>query len=218
LLILASIEKMEKIEKRKHTRVRLVSLVDYSGTTKAKSKDISENGICIISDRVFSSGTPLLLAIPLNSKGVVRAIAKAVWNKECSPSYYENGLEFSSISKHDRQKIATYIDETMKDKSERRMSQRKRAEIVINYSIKAEAVTKNVTRQGMCLVTRNELQVGKIVYVVITLSGGKPMNIYGKVIWSKETKPGVFENGIEYWEIKNEDEEKLLDYFNDQSA
>jgi c-di-GMP-binding flagellar brake protein YcgR len=205
------------MEKRKYRRVRLISLVDFAGEKKAKSKDISENGICIFSERYFTPGTPLLLSIPLDGKGTVRAIAKAVWNREYAPLLYENGLEFANISRLDRQKIVAFIEEATKDASERRLSPRKEAEIVINYSIKAEAVTKNVTREGMCLVTKNELQVGKIIYVVVTLTGSAPMNIYGKVIWSREVKPGSYENGIEYWEIKNEDEEKLIDYFGDWS-
>jgi Tfp pilus assembly protein PilZ len=203
------------MEKRKYSRIRLITLVDYSGDKKAKSKDISENGICIISDREFAAGTPLFLTIQLNNSGTIRAIAKSVWSREQSPSIFENGLVFSNISGHDRQKIVHYVVEASKKTTERRSCPRKEADIVINYSIKAEAVTKNMTREGMCLITKNELQVGKIIYIVVTLTGASPMNIYGKVNWSKEVKSGLFENGIEYWEIKNEDEEALLDYFSD---
>ncbi len=206
------------MEKRRFQRVNLISIIDYFGENKARSKDISENGICIICDRVFARGTPLLLTIPLDGKDVVHVIAKSVWSKENSSSSFENGLVFFSVGIQDREKIVRYIEEIVRAGMERRSGTRREAEIVVNYSIKAEAMTKNITRKGMCLTTKNELQVGKIVLVAVTLEDAAPMNIYGRVIWSKEVKPGQYESGIEYWEIKTEDEERLIEYFGDKSA
>jgi Tfp pilus assembly protein PilZ len=206
------------MEKRKFQRVNLVSLIDYFGENKAKSKDISENGICIVCDRIFARGTPLLLTIPLNGKCIVHAIAKSVWSKENASCSFENGLVFYSIGIGDREKIVKYIEELVRAGIDRRSKTRRVAEIVVNYSIKAEAMTKNVTHKGMCLSTKSELQVGKIVLIVVTLEGSVPMNIYGRVIWSKEVRTGLYENGIEYWEIKTEDEEKLIDHFCDKTS
>jgi len=200
-------------DKRKFARARITSLIDYAGEKKAQGKDISENGICIIAERFFPKGTPLLLSISLSNGGKIKAIAKAVWNRECNVSSYENGLEFVSIYREDRQKIETYVSETLKNTNERRANVRNGADVLINYSIKADAIGKNITHHGICIVTKNELPMGKIILLAITLKDSDPMNIYGKVIWSKKIRAHSYENGIEYWEIKAEDEEKLIDFF-----
>jgi Tfp pilus assembly protein PilZ len=199
-------------ENRKYSRVKLASLIDYAGEKKAKGKDISESGICIVADRFFPKGTPLLLSISLSNGTHLKAIAKAVWSRECNQNCYENGLEFVSIYQQDRHKIEAYVSETLKNTSERRTNVRKDADILINYSIKADVLTKNITRKGMCIVTKNELPVGKIILLAVTLKGNDPMNIYCRVMWSKKVRSTTYENGIEFWEIKKEDEQTLLEY------
>jgi hypothetical protein len=118
------------------------------------------------------------------------------------------------MRREDREKIEHFVSQSLARAVERRLHKRRAADITINYSIKAEAVTKNITHEGLCLVTHGELPVGKIIYVVINIPGCDPVNIYGRVVWSKEVRHGSFENGIEYWEIRSDDEEKLIEFFN----
>lgn len=88
----------------------------------------------------------------------------------------------------------------------------------INESMKGKA--KNLSAEGVCIVTEKEIPRNKNIELDISLPGKKrPVRIHGKVIWTHRIK-GVdknmsdrFEAGIKLYTVDKDDENTLLKYY-----
>ncbi|MBN2534493.1 MAG: PilZ domain-containing protein [Spirochaetales bacterium] len=205
-------------EKRQFPRVVLSSIVDYSSTISARARDVSETGIGILSRRDFETGTPLFLVISLPELGLFKTIGQVVWTKEIKEDLYTNGLKFLSLKKDDRDKIKTYVQKILNSLNERRKTSRTVLDILINFEMKGRSYAKNLNLDGMCMVTSRALEQGKIILLGITLPDSSIINVYGRVVWCKNNRPNIFENGIEFLDIKKEDLELLKSFVHKKTA
>jgi len=97
-------------ERRKFPRVEIDVLVNYDINAKARSKDISENGICLITGKALEVGSFLNIVFSIEKDDEIKAIGKVKWTREVSAKQYENGLEFWHIDKIDENKIKKYVE------------------------------------------------------------------------------------------------------------
>lgn len=88
----------------------------------------------------------------------------------------------------------------------------------IDENIKGKA--KNLSAEGVCLVTEKEIPRDKDVEVDIYLSGKKkPVRVHGSVVWTHKIKStdrktaNRFETGIRLYTIDKDDENSLLKYY-----
>jgi hypothetical protein len=100
----------DQSEKRKHPRKSLDVMVNFKKTHIARSKDISEGGICLICDEALEIGAFLNLVFYLPNKEEVKTIGKIKWSKKASESYFEYGIEFWQLTDHEQTKICNYLD------------------------------------------------------------------------------------------------------------
>ena len=99
---------------------------------------------------------------------------------------------------------------------ERRKHKRTEIDILVNYSKKAKVLTKNISEAGMCILSDSPFIQGTILNLRFYLLGKEEIKVYGKVIWNREIDPGIYENGIEFWNINNKDKETIKKYINDK--
>jgi PilZ domain len=99
-----------KEEKRCLPRLPLDVEVNCSGRAIARSKDISEGGLCLISDEELKMDVyiTLLFHIPPNDE-LVNAYGKVMWYKKVSEHLFETGINFWDIDETDLEKIKTYF-------------------------------------------------------------------------------------------------------------
>ncbi|MBN1699603.1 MAG: PilZ domain-containing protein [Spirochaetales bacterium] len=201
-------------EKRQYPRVAVNTTIDIKDNFRAVIKDVSENGIRMVFDKVLPD-EDILLFVPLFNEERICMEAKVIWKKEAVENEVEYGLSIVSISDIDKIKLKRFIDEKLSagdDFEEKRRCGRADLNIVVNYAIKTNAVTKNINKNGICIITEEMLPEGVIIMLIIFIPEKVSIKAYGKVAWSREVKSGKFESGIEFWEIRRSDREDLEKY------
>jgi hypothetical protein len=95
---------------------------------------------------------------------------------------------------------------------ERRRFRRVEIDVLVNFSEKAIARTKNVNQLGICIVTDVPFKAGIYLNLIFTLPDGTTIETLGKVIWQRKIKSNEYENGIEFYNIKPDKKKKLEDF------
>lgn len=109
---------------------------------------------------------------------------------------------------------------------ERRQSKRINATLIVRYSvekkhhIKRNDLMKNVSNDGMCLVTNEKFSEGTLLLLEFDLPDTKDIiSAEGKVVWADgkfterdEIGRRVFHTGIQFVNIKPDDKSKLVAY------
>ncbi len=100
------------IEKRRIPRLPLDVEVNYSGRAIARSKDISEGGICLISEEelIPEDYITLIFHLPPTDEQI-KAYGKVMWSNKVSEHLFETGINFWDIDEMDLEKIKTYFIE-----------------------------------------------------------------------------------------------------------
>ena len=90
-------------------------------------------------------------------------------------------------------------------------------DIDIGENIKGKA--KNLSAEGVCVVTEKEIPRDKNIELDISLPGKKrPVKVHGKVIWTHRIKsadksiPAHYEAGLRLYTMDRDDENTLLKY------
>jgi Tfp pilus assembly protein PilZ len=97
-------------EKRQYRRIGLDTVVDYSAEKKAQAKNISEGGLCLVTNHYIGKGTLLFLIISLTHKGIIQVIGESIWCRKKEECTYENGISFFCLDDFNLQKIREYIE------------------------------------------------------------------------------------------------------------
>ena len=101
---------------------------------------------------------------------------------------------------------------------ERRLYPRIYLDILVNYAVKAKAQSVNISETGLCIITEKGLEKDSYQTLTFTLPDEtEELKIYGKVIWEKRNDKNLYESGIEFWHITDNDIEKIKKYCNKQS-
>lgn len=90
---------------------------------------------------------------------------------------------------------------------------RKSLDVVVNYSFNAIAHVKDISQGGICLITDEPLTEGKMFTLRFTFPGDEnPVELHGKVAWSRPGSAHLYENGISFWRVDADTEARLLEY------
>lgn len=68
--------------------------------------------------------------------------------------------------------------------------------------------------RGICILTSEPLEKGKVLTLEITHQGKEKLKIKGKVMWSLKIDSQVYENGIDFLFIDTNLKEELIRSFN----
>ncbi|MBN1413378.1 MAG: PilZ domain-containing protein [Spirochaetales bacterium] len=99
---------------------------------------------------------------------------------------------------------------------EKRRFPRLTLKVLVAYSIiidekEAPAESRNISIGGICIATRQPLDIGRCVSIQFFLPG-KMVRVTGRVVRNEEIVSGLYDNGIEFTDIKPEDVKRIEDY------
>ena len=110
-------------------------------------------------------------------------------------------------------------------KKERRKFPRMTVELFVRYKIlsspeQVDAQTKNISGGGVCLVTREKMELGTYLAMEVKFPHSKgPILAGGRVIWCRESRLGPspaghsrFDNGIEFVQISETDRQQIIEH------
>lgn len=79
----------------------------------------------------------------------------------------------------------------------------------------AEALTKNISRGGVCMEIPHKMTEGNVIRVEIPVEKEtRPIKAFCEVQWCRPTDSGKFEVGLSFIALKEEDAEYLNEYVN----
>jgi Tfp pilus assembly protein PilZ len=102
------------MEQREFTRAVLNVTVNKSLLTSAPVSNVSESGMCINTDKFFSTGDMLVLDFTLPGNIEIKAFGKVRWHKQEPDGVHVNGLEFWHLEEEDRLKLRDFVKEWSK--------------------------------------------------------------------------------------------------------
>ncbi|MBN1700239.1 MAG: PilZ domain-containing protein [Spirochaetales bacterium] len=84
----------------------------YALTSKAKTKDVSEGGICLFTEEPVEAGKNMSLAFffPDSDCKTIKAWCEVKWCKKIEESVYMVGIEFLEIDDYYRKKIRDFVN------------------------------------------------------------------------------------------------------------
>ncbi len=116
----------------------------------------------------------------------------------------------------------------MNNKIERRRFVRLDVEAKVNFRIKeidgeqvlSERIggkSKNISVEGICFSSQNQLKIGSKIELEVFLPGSEPVHMQGEVAWSSPVQPkmgskAAFDTGVKLLNIQKTDENKFLVY------
>ncbi len=99
---------------------------------------------------------------------------------------------------------------------DQRKSPRRSLDVKVNFAFDAIAHTaqsKDISKGGICLITDKPLEEGKMLSLRFTIPGSdEPVDLHGKVMWSRPSGEYHHENGMSFWRVDSDTEQKLVEY------
>ncbi|MBN2532146.1 MAG: PilZ domain-containing protein [Spirochaetales bacterium] len=85
-----------------------------------------------------------------------------------------------------------------------------KVDVVINLKKKVKARVKNMIDRGICILTCEPLEKGKVFILEISYQGREKLKIKGKVMWSLKICSETYENGIDFLYLNINIKEELV--------
>ena len=102
-------------ENRKYPRIPLDVRVNCDFNAIAHTKDISEGGICLITDVKLDEDNFIQLDFILPEQSEeIRAYGKVMWSRKATKNLFENGVNFWEIQDTDKVKIQDFFNNSSK--------------------------------------------------------------------------------------------------------
>lgn len=206
-------------ERRKYKRKELsvkISGVDYieSENIEGRSKDISQGGICITTNKPLQKDRYVNIMFYLPSDEKIKAVAEVRWSKKIKFNLYANGLMFLDIHKSDIKKIKNYIkDQEYEEKKFNEKREGKRIYLAVQVDfISSEAEAKNISRGGICISCNQVYKKGMTANLMFFLPTDICIQAEGEIIWRKEILPALYEYGIKFTKIDDNTITKINKY------
>jgi Tfp pilus assembly protein PilZ len=97
-------------DKRLSPRVTLDVQVNYASRAIAHAKDISQGGICLVTEEPLTKGK--IFSLSFNLPGQDRSLncfGKVMWSRPASSNLHENGISFWDIDSKIQKLITEYL-------------------------------------------------------------------------------------------------------------
>jgi Tfp pilus assembly protein PilZ len=101
-------------EDRGFSRVKLDVILSNVKKQQIQTDNVSQNGICIITEEPYKEGKYLSRMVMLPGGNEINVLGKVVWCSKFNQHLYKSGVEFISINSADREKLKKYIKKIMK--------------------------------------------------------------------------------------------------------
>ncbi len=184
-------------------------------------EDISNGGIRVISNMPLQDSDLLELTLLIPGiDGDITAQGRVVWQRQITMDLLDTGIKFTEIDEHNKKKLIDFIESSTGRNVERREYVRCDLNTGIKYSlisnpgIEGDCIGVDVCILGLKIMAKEKLEKGTQLRIVFNLPDEKEQ-IVAKctvVAWVKQGEQDLFETGIEFLEISEEDKGKIGDY------
>lgn len=100
---------------------------------------------------------------------------------------------------------------------ENRRFPRTHLDVHVNYDFNAIAHSKDISEGGICLITDHPIEKGKMLNLVFQLPDRLlPIESIGKVMWCRNAIENLYEIGISFWDIKEQEQIEISKYLERQ--
>jgi c-di-GMP-binding flagellar brake protein YcgR len=89
-------------------------------------------------------------------------------------------------------------------------------DVEVNFQKNAIARSKDISEGGLCIIAEDEYEVNKINTMVFTLPSGEKIKTMGKIVRARQASEHLFEYGVEFWDIEDEDSKTIKEFFESQ--
>lgn len=202
-------------EKRREERVKIYLkktfkcefyLPDMVKNCFAHIENISLSGMQIHLD--FPIPTNVEIPITIQGQEPLELKIKKMWQKQLMGGMYITGVEFEQLTEDSRKKIADFI-EKFSGKGKRkayRLHKVLAVELQAGETLKKfYGLTHDLSEKGMGLMYDEGLPLGSTINLKLLLKlEDEPVELAGKVMWSKKTSFDHYLIGMEFIDIKPE--------------
>ena len=108
----------KKNERRRYCRIGFTVYINCDYTNKMQSRNLSEQGIGVITDQLFEVDTYLNLSFVITEELQIQTYAKVMWSRQTGDNEYACGMQFWHMSAGTQQKIHDYIETRIKEEPE----------------------------------------------------------------------------------------------------
>jgi hypothetical protein len=100
---------------------------------------------------------------------------------------------------------------------DQRRSPRIPLDVRVNYDFNAIAHSKDISEDGICLITEQPLEEGKMLNLGFQLPDrSSPIESVGKVMWCRKASEHLHEIGIRFWDIKETEQQEIKKHLESQ--
>lgn len=97
-------------DQRRAPRVPIDVRVNYDFDAIAHTKDISEGGICLITEHPLTEGKMISLVFQLPGRALpIESVGKVMWSRNATEHLNENGISFWDIKEKEHQEIKDFL-------------------------------------------------------------------------------------------------------------
>jgi hypothetical protein len=98
------------IDRRRFPRATINVILSANREVKAHIKNLSEGGICIITQVELGRGKTIRLVFIPPDGNELRIKGKVIWSLRLENGVFENGIDFLSMGPHYKEHLARYLN------------------------------------------------------------------------------------------------------------
>lgn len=100
---------------------------------------------------------------------------------------------------------------------ERRKITRTEIDIFINYNNKIQVNASDFSENGIRIRTEQSFKKKELLTLTLSLPENPEIRAFAKVIWCNKLNSGIYETGLEFWDINPLEKDTMDKYISDIS-
>ena len=186
--VLADDLKFENENRRDHREPLVIpaqiSQAKFDLTLSGFVRNISNGGVCLIVPQPFRAGAEVMISL-LGEKTKLESAGTCCWGTKFGTTYWVSGWRL------DKQlPVGKMLKEDLQIESEQRKSRRVTTAIPVyikfpNSSTLAPGFTRNLSRDGISLVSKIEMAPGQVATLKVMRFDGETSAVESRCLWAK---------------------------------
>lgn len=175
-----------------------LSQAKFDFTVSGFTRDVSTNGVCLIMPQPFRQGSEAQIKL-LGQSSEETSFAKCCWSAKFGNAYWVSGWRLKQEIP-----VGRLLKEDRSVDLEQRSSNRLQTAVPISIylpgnSSRAAGFTRNLSQEGICLVSKIETQPEQIADLEVMRLNGESSRITSRCLWAKRYGDN---NWVSGWKFK----------------
>lgn len=187
---------------------------------KVSLNDLSVGGLRMTTDKKLNEQDILELTLQIPGiAGDLKAQGKTVWQRELTPESFDTGIAFTSMEAAVKEKLSNFIAGIAGKIEERREFVRYDLKTTVKYKlldmpeVEKQCESIDVCSMGLKILLREKLEKGAKLCIAFQLPDEEEIVAECTVVaWSRKGDANIFETGIQFLKITEEDKNKISTY------